>query len=198
MSETPKLTSAAYERLQAEVEILEVEGRREKADKIGVARDFGDLKENAEYHAAKEDAAMLEAKIARMRATLRSAEIVEAAEDGAAGMGSTVTWVDEASGRETTFKLVPGVEASPGDGLRSIDYALEEIVVESATYIACASAGLATDLDSVPYVAGWAGDNDPLAVVEQAAKLIDELARLIEDAIAPAEHEDAGQTEAAA
>ena len=121
MSETPKLTSAAYERLQAEVEILEVEGRREKADKIGVARDFGDLKENAEYHAAKEDAAMLEAKIARMRATLRSAEIVEAAEDGAAGMGSTVTWVDEASGRETTFKLVPGVEASPGDGLRSID-----------------------------------------------------------------------------
>ncbi len=84
------------------------------------------------------------------------------------------------------------------DELGSIDYALEEIVVESATYVACASAGLETDVDSVGYVAGWAGDNDPLAVVEQAAKLIDELARLIEDAIAPAEHEDAGQTEAAA
>ncbi len=65
----------------------------------------------------------------------------------------------------------------------SIDYALEEIVVESATYIACASAGLATDVDSVPYVAGWAGDNDPLAVVGEAAQLIDELARLIEDAL---------------
>ena len=84
------------------------------------------------------------------------------------------------------------------DELGSIDYALEEIVVESATYIACASAGLQTDVDSVPYVAGWAGDNDPLAVVEQAAKLIDELARLIEDTIAPAEHQDARQTEAAA
>ena len=115
------MTSAAYERLQSEVELLETEGRREKADKIGVARDYGDLKENAEYHAAKEDAAMLEAKIARMRDQLRSAEIVEAAHGGAAGMGSTVTWVDEASGKETTFKLVPGVEASPGNGFLSID-----------------------------------------------------------------------------
>lgn len=70
--------------------------------------------------------------------------------------------------------------------LAAIDYALEEIVVESATYIACAAAGLATDVDSVPYVAGWAGDRDPLEVVAQAAALIDELARLIEDAITPA------------
>ncbi|MEJ7750941.1 MAG: transcription elongation factor GreA [Thermoleophilaceae bacterium] len=121
MSETPKLTSAAYERLESEVQVLETEGRREKADKISVARDFGDLKENAEYHAAKEDAAMLEAKIARMRDTLRSAEIVEATEAGAAGMGSTVTWVDDASGRESASKLVPGVEASPGEGRLSID-----------------------------------------------------------------------------
>ena len=121
MADTPKMTSASYQRLQAEVELLETEGRREKADKIGVARDFGDLKENAEYHAAKEDAAMLEAKIARMRDQLRSAEIVEAAEDGAAGMGSTVTWVDEESAKETTFKLVPSAEASPRDGLLSID-----------------------------------------------------------------------------
>ena len=121
MSDTPKMTSESYERLQAEVELLETEGRREKADKISVARDFGDLKENAEYHAAKEDAAMLEAKITRMRDKLRSAEIVEAAAGGASGMGSTVTWVDEASGKETTFKLVPSAEASPGEGLLSID-----------------------------------------------------------------------------
>ena len=40
-------------------------------------------------------------------------------------------------------------------------------------------------MDSVPYVAGWAGDKDPLVVVTEAAGLIDELARLIEDAIAP-------------
>ena len=123
MTDTPKMTSAAYERLLSEVEVLETEGRREKADKIGTARDFGDLKENAEYHAAKEDAAMLEAKIARIRGQLSVAEIVEAeaAEDGSAGMGSTVTWSDKESGRETTLRLVPGVEASPGDGTLSID-----------------------------------------------------------------------------
>jgi len=81
--------------------------------------------------------------------------------------------------------------------LAAIDYALEEIVVESATYIACAAAGLATDVDSVPYVAGWAGDRDPLQVVAQAAALIDELARLIEDAITPADTDAAQDDEPA-
>ena len=71
------------------------------------------------------------------------------------------------------------------DELRKVGYALEEIVVESATYIACGAAGLATDVDSVPYVAGWAGESDPLQVVREAAETIDSLARLIEDAIAP-------------
>ena len=122
MPDTTKMTAAAHAQLEADIAKLETEGRREKADKIGVARDFGDLKENAEYHAAKEDAAMLEAKIARMRDQLRSAEIVEAAAGGeAAGMGSTVTYADEAAGKEQTFTLVPGVEASPGEGRLSID-----------------------------------------------------------------------------
>jgi len=74
--------------------------------------------------------------------------------------------------------------------LAAIDYALEEIVVESATYVACASAGLATDVDSVPYVAAWAGDDNPLEVLKEAAQLIDELARLIDDAIAPSDTDD--------
>jgi len=121
MADTTKMTAEAYARLQADVEVLETEGRREKAEKIGVARDFGDLKENAEYHAAKEDAAMLEAKINRMREQLRSAEILEAAHGGEAGMGSTVTYADEQSGKELAYKLVPGVEAKPSAGLLSID-----------------------------------------------------------------------------
>src|SRR4051794_1824183 len=78
MSDTTKMTAAAYEALKAEIAQLETEGRREKAEKISVARDFGDLKENAEYHAAKDDAALLEAKISRLTEQLRSAEIVEA------------------------------------------------------------------------------------------------------------------------
>jgi transcription elongation factor GreA len=121
MSDTTKMTTAAYERLKAEVAQLESEGRRERAEKISVARDFGDLKENAEYHDAKKDAALLEAKISRLTEQLRSAEIVEAVENGAAGMGSTVTYVDETSGREAAHKLVSAREAKPADGLLSID-----------------------------------------------------------------------------
>jgi transcription elongation factor GreA len=121
MSDTTKLTTAAHERITAEIERLEGEGRREVAGRIKIAREWGDLKENAEYHAAKDDAAMLEAKIAGLRDQLRSAEIVEAADDGVAGMGTTVTYADEKSGKQLTHKLVPKIEADPGSGLISID-----------------------------------------------------------------------------
>ena len=120
-ADTNKMTAAAYEALKAEIAQLETEGRREKAEKISVAREFGDLKENSEYHSAKDDAALLEAKISRLTEQLRSAEIVEAVEDGAAGMGSTVTYVDEANGREIAHKLVSARDANPADGLLSID-----------------------------------------------------------------------------
>ena len=121
MSDTVKMTEAARQRLEAEVEKLEGEGRREKAERIGIAREWGDLKENAEYHAAKDDAAMLEAKIARMRDQLRSAEIMEAVDGDTVGMGSKVTYSDSDSGKEMTFTLVPATEAAPGDGRLSMD-----------------------------------------------------------------------------
>jgi len=115
------MTEAARQQLEADVEKLEGEGRREKAERIGIAREWGDLKENSEYHAAKDDAAMLEAKIARMRSQLRSAEIVEAVHGDTIGMGSTVTYADSESGKEMTFTLVPATEAEPGQGKLSID-----------------------------------------------------------------------------
>lgn len=119
MSDTVKMTQEARDRLEAEAERLESEARREAAEKIGTARAEGDLSENAEYHAAKNDAAMLEAKIARIRGQLRAAEVVEAAEGDAAGMGSTVTYED--GGKERKFTLVPASEADPGKGRLSID-----------------------------------------------------------------------------
>lgn len=77
--------------------------------------------------------------------------------------------------------------------LRRIGRALEEVVVESAAYVACASAGLATDLSAVPYVASWAavGDEDPATLVREAAALIDELARRIETGLAADDEADA-------
>jgi len=123
MSEdTARMTAAAHQRLQSDIKELEGKGRREIAVRIGIAREWGDLKENAEYHAAKEEAAMLEVKIARMRHLLRSAEIVEAAEgEQPAGMGSTVTYRDEQTGKELSFRLVSGVEGRPAGGFLSID-----------------------------------------------------------------------------
>ena len=121
MAETTKLTATAHARVTEEIERLEGEGRREIAARIKIAREWGDLKENAEYHAAKEEAAHLEAKIAGLRDQLRSAEIVEHADGDVAGMGTTVTYKDEKSGKELSHKLVPKVEANPGAGLISID-----------------------------------------------------------------------------
>jgi transcription elongation factor GreA len=129
MSDTIKMTADAHARLTEEVEQLEGEGRRDIAGRISTARDFGDLKENAEYHAAKEEAAMLEAKIARIRDQLRSAEIVEAAAGGeAAGMGSTVTYRDEKASAERTFRLVPAVDAAPAEGKLSIDSPVGQVL----------------------------------------------------------------------
>lgn len=129
-----KMTADAHARLSEEVERLEGEGRRDVAGRISTARDFGDLKENAEYHAAKEEAAMLEAKIARIREQLRAAQIVEAAAAGeAAGMGSTVTYRDEQASAERTFRLVPAVDASPGDGRLSIDSPVGQVLAGTSS-----------------------------------------------------------------
>ena len=121
MADPARMTAAARDQLVAEIATLEGEGRRDVAARIKVAREWGDLKENAEYHAAKDDAAMLELKIESRRRQLRSAEIVEAASGAdAAGMGSKVTYTDDTSGREVTHTLVAAVEARPRDGLISI------------------------------------------------------------------------------
>ena len=121
MTDTSRMTAAVRDRLVAEIEKLEGEGRREVAERIKVAREWGDLKENAEYHAAKEDAAMLDLRIQRLREKLRTAEIVELASGAeGAGLGSQVTYRDEKSGREVTHTLVAEFEANPREGLISI------------------------------------------------------------------------------
>ena len=132
------MTAQAYQQLQVDIAALEGEKRRELAERIGIAREWGDLKENAEYHAAKDDAAMLEAKIARMRDQLRTAEILEAADGQTAGMGSTVTYADGTTGKEVTYKLVPAREASPQNGLLSIDSPVGRALAGSTAGAECA------------------------------------------------------------
>ena len=90
MPETHHLSRDAYERLQAEYDDLTTRGRVEIAQKIEAAREMGDLSENGDYHAAKEEQGKMESRILQLAAILENAEIVQA--DGTHGVahGSVV------------------------------------------------------------------------------------------------------------
>ena len=71
------LTPEGYEKLKHEIEVLSTEKRREVADRIRVAREFGDISENAEYDDAKNEQAMLEHKIAQLEERLSNARVIQ-------------------------------------------------------------------------------------------------------------------------
>ena len=122
MQDPEKITAEGLVALRAEIEHLETEGRAHMAERIKAARELGDLKENAEYHIAKEDQAHLETKIKRLNQRLRAARVVE--EDlapGTVGFGSTVAVVDEASGRTMDLMLVGPTEADLKQGRLSFE-----------------------------------------------------------------------------
>jgi transcription elongation factor GreA len=111
------ITPAGLEALKSELERLEGDARRDIAQRIQAARELGDLKENAEYHIAKEDQAHLETKIKRLVERLRNARVVEApAASEVVVFGTTVHVVDEATGRASAFTLVGPTEANLRDG----------------------------------------------------------------------------------
>ncbi len=114
------MTAAELETIQRELGELETDGRREIAGRIKTAREFGDLKENGEYHAAKEDQARLETRIAKLREQIRSALVVrvtEAAET--VRHGSTVSYRDQGTNRYHTSRIVSPHDARPSDGALS-------------------------------------------------------------------------------
>jgi transcription elongation factor GreA len=91
MAQTHELSQAAHDRLVAELEELRTHGRIELADKIERAREHGDLKENAEYHAAKEEKAKMEGRVAQLFGILENCVIVDAAGSDVVRPGSVVT-----------------------------------------------------------------------------------------------------------
>ena len=115
------MSAEAYASLQAEIAELEGPARAAIAEEIKTARGFGDLKENAEYHEAKNAQGRLETKILQLRQRLGDARVVEAAEGGVVGFGSTVELEDEATGKRVTYTLVAGHEASASEGKLSAE-----------------------------------------------------------------------------
>jgi len=110
------LTQEGLANLEAELDHLATTRRREVAGRIKEAREFGDISENAEYDDAKNEQAMLEAKIAQLEDKLRSATIVDASEIGTdvVRVGSIVH-VKEDGGKSTRYTIVGSAEANPAD-----------------------------------------------------------------------------------
>src|SRR5947209_10787845 len=103
--------------LKRQLHELETAGRRAIAARILAARALGDLKENAEYHIAKEDQAHLETKILRLRERLRNAAVVEVDAGGeTVTFGRTAEILDQDSARVHTWTIVGGPEADLAQG----------------------------------------------------------------------------------
>jgi transcription elongation factor GreA len=113
------MTEAELHSLREELSELESAGRADIAARIRTAREWGDLKENGEYHAAKEAQAHLETRIARLKEQLRAAVIVEASGVDQVQHGSTVEVTDLGTQAGQRFKIVSPHEADPNQGLLS-------------------------------------------------------------------------------
>jgi transcription elongation factor GreA len=116
---TISMTAAELRRLRDELAELEGAGRAQIAARIKTAREWGDLKENGEYHAAKEAQAHLETRILRLREQLRSAVLVVEGGADRVRHGSTIEVTDLGTDGKHTFKIVAPNDSNPADGLIS-------------------------------------------------------------------------------
>ena len=111
------LTPEGLEKLKEEIEYLSGQKRREVAERIKEAREFGDISENSEYDDAKNEQAMLEARIAALEDKLRSASVIDASElsNDVVRVGSHVSVKDEGSGKSLKYTIVGSTEANPSE-----------------------------------------------------------------------------------
>jgi transcription elongation factor GreA len=109
------LTPEGLERLKGELEVLSTDKRREVAERIKEAREFGDIAENAEYDDAKNEQAMLEARIAQLQEKLRMASVIETKglSTDVVQVGSVVHVKDEKTGKSVKYTIVGSAEARP-------------------------------------------------------------------------------------
>ena len=111
------LTPEGYEKLKAEIEHLSTDKRREVADRIRVAREFGDISENAEYDDAKNEQAMLEHKIAQLEERLVNARVIEAGDVdlSVVSIGAKVRLKDVDANQTVEYIIVGSAEANPAE-----------------------------------------------------------------------------------
>ncbi len=111
------LTPAGLETLKEKIEFLSTERRREVAERIKEAREFGDISENSEYDDAKNEQALLEKQIAELEDRLRSATLIDEAAitTDQVSVGSTVHVKDQETGKSSKYRIVGSAEAKPAE-----------------------------------------------------------------------------------
>ncbi len=115
MAKNVVLTSEGLQKLKEELENLKTVRRKEVAERIKVALAFGDLSENSEYDEAKNEQAIVEARIAELQVLLKSATVVDESEmsSGLIGIGSHVVLVEPSTNKEFRYQIVGSMEADP-------------------------------------------------------------------------------------
>jgi transcription elongation factor GreA len=131
------LTLDAYLRLRAELEELTTDGRIKVAERLKHARELGDIRENAEYDAAKNEQGLMEARVRQLERMLRDPEIIEAAADAEAvgpGMLVTVQPLDDDEDEEETYLIASSAEErAPGVRTVTVTSPLGSAIVGART-----------------------------------------------------------------
>jgi len=126
------LTLAGVEKLRAELKYLKTVKRPEIVQAIATAREHGDLKENAEYHAAREQQSFNEGRIQQIEGTVGNAQIIDVTtlpKTGKAVFGTTVVLYDEEADAEVTYKIVGAIEADIKLNLISITSPIARAII---------------------------------------------------------------------
>jgi transcription elongation factor GreA len=117
------MTQAGKQKLEQELEHLKTVVRKEVVERIKIARSFGDLSENSEYDAAKDEQAFVEGRITTIENMIRNARIISEDElsKDAVSLGNSVTFIELPEGDEETYTIVGSAEADPFEGKISND-----------------------------------------------------------------------------
>jgi len=152
------MLEVTYKKLSEELEQLKTHERGIIAKIIDEARELGDLKENAEYHAAKDKQGLMEARIAELTDLVGRAQVVDPSSlaHNRISFGSTIELIDQTTDEEITYTIVGGQESNPSQGLISFQSPMAKALLgkeEGDEVSLTLPSGKKTyDIESVSYV----------------------------------------------